>query len=275
MTCRHRIILCLWSPVLLWSLNTTDGNDSVGDVWFSGLSCESPRLHRLLRLYPFCSVAMNSYRRRATTPIDFCVCHLWPARITLQIYTAPDPEKCFQLPPAGVSLLCWANWNGTPRTLDKATKLRHRATATAAAAAAIDNIKVWGAQKPRSAVHAWISKCGWFSRGFFGGALMQRDEWNIESLWPWFVFCTLGRPRGHVYRRESHDSQGWIRPVGEDGTTPPERLWGESDLFLWPVGLQQHLEMFNVLVPSVFGEIFFKKQRHVWLDSPRGMSAQS
>lgn len=115
----------------------------LSNAWLSRLTCKSPCPYRLLQMYPFCSVAMNSSQRRATTPIDFCVCHLWPARITLQIYTPPDPEKCFQLPPAGVNLLCWADWNGTPRTLDKATKLRHRATATATAAAAINNIQVW------------------------------------------------------------------------------------------------------------------------------------
>lgn len=44
------------------------------------------------------------------------------ARITLQIYTELDPEKCFQLLAAGVNLLCWAYWKWTPRTLNKATK---------------------------------------------------------------------------------------------------------------------------------------------------------
>lgn len=209
-------------------------------------------------MHPFCSVAMNSSQWRATTPIDFCVCHPWPARITLQIYTPPDPEKCFQLPPAGVNLLCWADWNETPRTLDKAIKLGHRATATAAAA--INNIQVRLAQRFCSSVQAWISECWWFSRGFFfffWGALMQRDTWNMESLWPWFVFCALGRRQGHVYHWESHDSQGWIGRLVEMVKPSP-------DLFLLPAGIQQHLEMFNVFVPSVFGEIFFKNQRHIW-----------
>lgn len=44
------------------------------------------------------------------------------ARITLQIYTELDPEKCFQLLAAGVNLLCWAYWKWTPGTLNKATK---------------------------------------------------------------------------------------------------------------------------------------------------------
>lgn len=209
---RQNYTTCLWRTVQLWK---PVAERFLTNAWLSRLTCKSPCPYRLLQMYPFCSVAMNSSRWRATTPIDFCVCHLWPARITLQIYTPPDPEKCFQLPPAGVNLLCWADWNGTPRTLDKATKLRHRATATAATA--INNIQVWLAWKFRSAVRTWISECGWFSRGsFFFEELWCRETHEILSP------CGLGLCVVHsdalevMFTTESHmtakaEPAGWWR----------------------------------------------------------------
>lgn len=59
------------------------------------------------------------------------------ARITLQIYTELDPEKCFQLLAAAVNLLCWAYWKWTPQTLNKATKYHY----AAAAAGAMHNVR--------------------------------------------------------------------------------------------------------------------------------------
>lgn len=180
---------------------------------------KSPCPRQLPQMPPFCSVAMNFSQRRATTPVDFCVCHLWPARITLQIYTAPDPEKCFQLPPAGVNLLSWPNWNGTPWTLDKATKLRHRATAPVAAPPAINNIKVWMAQKPRSAVRVSVSQCGGSAEAFVRSfdAARHMNYWVLVALVCILYTWTPTRSRLPF---ESHESASWRRGDDSPRMTP-------------------------------------------------------
>lgn len=208
-------------------------------------------------------MAINFSRQRATTPIDYCVCHLWSARITLQIYMPPDPEKCFQLPLAGVNPLCWADWNGTRQTLDKATKLHPCATAAVTAIAnAINNIKVWEAQEHLSAALAWNSECRWFSRGF------------LEELWCSEMHeilspCSLGMcfldsdGLKVMFTAESHMTAkaefGRLVEMGRLSLNDPEGQWFVS-MASRALATPWNVQCFGC---SVFGEIFFKKQWHV------------